>query len=109
MCVCRYATNHGVLLACKKVPFEVKEQGWGQFELQIVLNFKDKSIKSKTLKHDLTFVEDHYEISHELVRTYACTVLAVNMPLTKTFASLGLSKCETEIFCFTHWCGKSFR
>ncbi|CAG8571365.1 13281_t:CDS:2 [Ambispora leptoticha] len=51
---------------CKKPPFTLSEKGWGEFDMQIVLHFIDKSVPPKTLEHDLNFKHSQYEMSHTL-------------------------------------------
>ncbi|CAG8488380.1 2905_t:CDS:2 [Ambispora gerdemannii] len=50
----------------KKPPFTLSEKGWGEFDMQIVLHFTDKSVPPKTLEHDLNFKHNHYEVPHML-------------------------------------------
>ncbi|KAG9287820.1 hypothetical protein G9A89_017415 [Geosiphon pyriformis] len=53
----------------KKPPFTLTEQGWGEFDMRIVLHFIDKTIPTKTLEHDLNFTKNHYEVPHILTFT----------------------------------------
>jgi transcription initiation factor IIF auxiliary subunit len=46
-------------------PFRVAEDGWGEFELSIVLT--DLSGKSNTIIHDLNFADSRYEVKHVIV------------------------------------------
>ena len=46
----------------KSPPFRVEEDGWGEFELVIVL--EDVSGKQHTVNHDLNFAENRYEVKH---------------------------------------------
>lgn len=55
-------TSHIVL---KKEPFRVSEDGWGEFEMQIMLT--DLGGKTHTIIHDLNFQQSKYEIKHVLV------------------------------------------
>ena len=49
-------------IAFKKPPFRVAEDGWGEFELQIVL--QDVSGKEHAIIHDLNFAQARYETKH---------------------------------------------
>ncbi|ANB15968.1 TATA-binding protein-associated factor TAF14 [Sugiyamaella lignohabitans] len=49
----------------KKVPFKIEEQGWGEFDLGIVLHMVDKS-GEHTLSHDLNFATNEYKNDHLL-------------------------------------------
>src|SRR5690606_16690231 len=51
----------------KKPPFTLSERGWGEFDMEIVLNMADKA-GSHTIKHDLHFQKPSYESTHKLVR-----------------------------------------
>lgn len=47
----------------KKPPFRIEEQGWGEFDLGIVLHFADRG-GEQTLSHDLNFAENEYTVEH---------------------------------------------
>jgi transcription initiation factor TFIID/TFIIF subunit len=47
----------------KKPPFRIEEQGWGEFDLGIVLHFADKA-GEQTLSHDLNFAQNEYLVDH---------------------------------------------
>jgi transcription initiation factor IIF auxiliary subunit len=49
----------------KKEPFRVSEDGWGEFEMNILLT--DLSGKTHTITHDLNFQQSKYEVKHVLV------------------------------------------
>lgn len=49
----------------KKTPFRVSEDGWGEFEMQIVLT--DAAGKNHNIIHDLNFANPKYEVKHVLV------------------------------------------
>ncbi|KAF9360470.1 hypothetical protein BGX34_007758, partial [Mortierella sp. NVP85] len=43
-------------------PFQLQEQGWGEFDMKIMLHFVDKSVPPFVLDHDLHFQSTHYEV-----------------------------------------------
>ncbi|KAG0246439.1 hypothetical protein BGX31_002093 [Mortierella sp. GBA43] len=43
-------------------PFQLQEQGWGEFDMKIMLHFVDKSVPPYVLDHDLNFQSTHYEV-----------------------------------------------
>lgn len=45
-------------------PFRIDEEGWGEFDMQIVLSGADKD---HTITHDLNFQKNKYEAKHQLV------------------------------------------
>lgn len=49
--------------AVKKPPFRLDEEGWGEFEMQIVLTAAGKG-GDHTLDHDLNFQSERYEAKH---------------------------------------------
>lgn len=51
------------LTAVKKPPFRLDEEGWGEFEMQIVLTAAGKG-GDHTLDHDLNFQSERYEAKH---------------------------------------------
>jgi len=53
-------------LAFKKPPFKLEENGWGEFDMSIVLTYAEKS-GTKTIAHDLHFQAAKYEVTHVLV------------------------------------------
>ena len=53
--------------AFKKPPFKIEEQGWGEFDMAIVLHYVDRG-GEVTISHDLNFLESRYENTHVLVR-----------------------------------------
>ncbi|MCJ1372076.1 hypothetical protein MMC20_003297 [Loxospora ochrophaea] len=44
-------------------PFRISEEGWGEFDMQIVLTAQEKGGEF-TLSHDLNFASDRYEAEH---------------------------------------------
>jgi len=44
-------------------PFRIQEEGWGEFDMQIVLTAMEKG-GDTTLSHDLNFAENRYETKH---------------------------------------------
>jgi hypothetical protein len=53
--------------AFKKPPFRIDEQGWGEFDMTIVLSAAHKG-GEHTLSHDLNFQSERYEAKHQVVR-----------------------------------------
>lgn len=53
--------------AFKKPPFRIDEQGWGEFDMTIVLTAAHKG-GEHTLSHDLNFQSERYEAKHQVVR-----------------------------------------
>lgn len=41
-------------------PFEISESGWGEFEIQIKIQFRNASLKPTTLKHMLKLYSDEH-------------------------------------------------
>ncbi|EZF25058.1 hypothetical protein H112_02556 [Trichophyton rubrum D6] len=51
-------------LAIKSPPFRIEEEGWGEFDMQIVLSAPDKD---HSITHDLNFQSSKYESKHVIV------------------------------------------
>ncbi|EFE36872.1 uncharacterized protein ARB_04399 [Trichophyton benhamiae CBS 112371] len=49
------------ILAIKSPPFRIEEEGWGEFDMQIVLSAPDKD---HSITHDLNFQSSKYESKH---------------------------------------------
>lgn len=49
----------------KAPPFQIREEGWGEFDMQIVLTAVDKG-GEQTVDHDLNFQSERYESRHVL-------------------------------------------
>jgi transcription initiation factor TFIID/TFIIF subunit len=62
------------MIAFKKAPFKLEEQGWGEFDMGLVISFAEKS-GTKELAHDLNFQSPKYEVKHVVVSsiTYFCS------------------------------------
>jgi transcription initiation factor TFIID/TFIIF subunit len=56
-------------LEVSEYPFQLQEQGWGEFDMKIMLHFVDKSVPPYVLDHDLNFQSTHYEVPQTIVRT----------------------------------------
>lgn len=52
----------------KKQPFMLSEQGWGEFDLQVILHTIDKG-GDHILSHDLNFQKPKYEAVHPITFT----------------------------------------
>src|SRR5271156_5920772 len=50
----------------KKQPFKLEEQGWGEFDMTILLHHAEKGGQT-TIHHDLNFQAPKYENTHVLV------------------------------------------
>ncbi len=53
-------------IVIKKVPFKIQEEGWGEFDMEIVLSAVDKG-GDHALAHDLNFQTERYEAKHPIV------------------------------------------
>ncbi|KAL8793945.1 MAG: hypothetical protein Q9195_003458 [Heterodermia aff. obscurata] len=51
--------------ALKKPPFHLKQEGWGEFEMQIILTAIDRG-GDHTITHDLNFRSPRYEATHNV-------------------------------------------
>lgn len=52
-------------LTVKKPPFKIEEEGWGEFDMGIVLHFADKG-GEQTIGHDLNFAQNEYIVNHTI-------------------------------------------
>ena len=50
----------------KKQPFKLEEQGWGEFDMNVVINFADNG-GTKEITHDLHFQAPKYDVTHPVV------------------------------------------
>lgn len=53
-------------VAFKTPPFRIQEEGWGEFDMVLILTPKDKTADI-TVAHDLNFQSEHYETKHPIV------------------------------------------
>ena len=60
----RAAADGGAVV--KKTPFMLSEQGWGEFDMELVLHAIDKG-GDHVIRHDLNFQKNKYESVHPLV------------------------------------------
>lgn len=64
----------------RKPPFLLKQEGWGEFDMEIVLAAIDRG-GDHTIHHDLNFREERYETTHSMVclpkRILSCDPMAV--------------------------------
>lgn len=51
--------------ALKKPPFVIEEEGWGEFDMDVVLTMADKA-GEHVVRHDLNFQTEKYETTHVL-------------------------------------------
>lgn len=73
----------------KKPPFKLEEQGWGEFDMAIMLSFAEKS-GTKELAHDLHFQAPKYETTHVVVNDQLppeLTPFFIGIPQTYTWTS----------------------
>ena len=56
-------------------PFRIEEEGWGEFDMTIVLTAIDKG-GDHNIQHDLNFAENRYEAKHPVV----CWLCATGRP-----------------------------
>lgn len=50
----------------KRPPFKIQEEGWGEFDLRIIVSAVDKGGDHELL-HDLNFQNERYEAEHKIV------------------------------------------
>jgi len=55
------------LLAKRDPPFRLSEEGWGEFEMQLIMSPVGKGA-DQVVAHDLNFSVARYEAVHDLVR-----------------------------------------
>lgn len=60
----------------KSPPFHIAEQGWGEFDMAIVLRTIEKG-QEFTILHDLNFANERYEARHTIVSHRSLVLLAV--------------------------------
>ncbi|KAL8860002.1 MAG: hypothetical protein Q9178_003551 [Gyalolechia marmorata] len=49
----------------KKPPFKISEEGWGEFDMRIIVSALDKG-GDHELSHDLNFQQERYEAEHKV-------------------------------------------
>lgn len=52
----------------KRPPFKIQEEGWGEFDMRIIVSAIDKGGDHELL-HDLNFQKERYEAEHKIVST----------------------------------------
>ena len=52
-------------------PFRIQEQGWGEFDMQVILSAADKD---HIITHDLNFATPRYESKHVVVCIYFLSI-----------------------------------
>uniref|UniRef100_A0A060T1Y5 ARAD1C24860p n=1 Tax=Blastobotrys adeninivorans TaxID=409370 RepID=A0A060T1Y5_BLAAD len=52
-------------LTVKKPPFRIEEEGWGEFDMGIVLHYADRGGET-TIGHDLNFAQNEYTVTHTI-------------------------------------------
>lgn len=62
----------------KKAPFLLSEQGWGEFDMEIVLHGVDKG-GDHVVRHDLNFQKNKYESIHTIV-SRLCFLYVIILP-----------------------------
>ena len=61
-------------LVMNSPPFKITEEGWGEFDMSIILTAVEKG-GDHTLVHDLNFQSNRYEAKHAIVSPYLPTHL----------------------------------
>lgn len=56
----------GGCAAFKRPPFRIEEEGWGEFDMEIILTATEKG-GEHSLPHDLNFQSERYEAKHNVV------------------------------------------
>lgn len=64
----------------KRPPFKIQEEGWGEFDLRIIVSAIDKGGDHELL-HDLNFQKERYEAEHKIVSTAVRTAAVMNRKL----------------------------
>lgn len=74
--------------ALKQPPFRVEEQGWGEFDIPILVHILGLAGKAgeRKFNHDLNFVKERYVNDHEVLIPVAPTK---NLALNKVLAETG--------------------
>ena len=80
----------------KKMPFLLQEQGWGEFDMEIVLHAIDKG-GDHTLRHDLNFQKPKYEAIHNVVSNVRFYYRNVNHVANASWCGVDLQKSGTEL------------
>ena len=75
------------MLALQQPPFRISEEGWGEFDMNIVLTAAEKG-GEHTIVHDLNFQQSQYEAKHPIVRLDLDQVVDGMGVLTNTGADL---------------------
>lgn len=80
----------------KKAPFLLSEQGWGEFDMEIVLHGVDKG-GDHVVRHDLNFQKNKYESIHTIV-SRLCFSLHYHSPSTNAdFPAPGYRRSITRV------------
>lgn len=58
--------NSDTLPVIKKPPFRISEEGWGEFDMRIIVSAIEKG-GDHELTHDLNFQQERYEAEHKIV------------------------------------------
>lgn len=53
-------------IAIRRAPFKIEEEGWGEFDMEIVLSAVEKG-GEYPIAHDLNFAAARYEAKHPIV------------------------------------------
>ena len=83
-----------------ELPFKITEQGWGGFPLNISLFLIDKGGERK-ITHDLNFLQDAYEVDHEIqvphTKPTLVEELAKSGPIEEEIAAISNSKRKATV------------
>lgn len=66
-------------IAITKPPFRIQEEGWGEFDMRIILTAADKE---HPISHDLNFAQSRYESKHVIVRLIRLYFIWLKVGLT---------------------------
>ena len=64
-----YVTDWCLYSVKKGPPFRIEEEGWGEFDLSIILTATEKG-GDHTVGHDLNFAQPRYESVHTIVSSF---------------------------------------
>lgn len=82
----------GYCAAFKRPPFRIEEEGWGEFDMEIVLTAAEKG-GEHSLPHDLNFQSERYEAKHNVVSLGGVLGWAGFTPASDPFADGSLLRC----------------
>jgi transcription initiation factor IIF auxiliary subunit len=75
-----------IRIVFKKPPFRIQEEGWGEFDMEIILTATEKG-GDHSIKHDLNFLQDRYEAKHTIVSVRCCAFMPLKLKYTNNVIS----------------------